>query len=51
MDYATTQNNLGNAYETLGEVEDKSQNCKKAIAAYKEALRIFTEKNTANHIT
>jgi t-SNARE complex subunit (syntaxin) len=42
--YAMTQNNLGNAYGTLAEVEDKSQNCKKAIATYKEALRVLTEK-------
>ena len=31
MEYATTQNNLGNAYTTLAEVEEKSSNYKKAI--------------------
>jgi tetratricopeptide (TPR) repeat protein len=40
--YAATQNNLGNAYRTLGEVRDKEQNVQAAIAAYKEALRVRT---------
>jgi len=43
MDYAMTQNNLGNAYRTLGEVEAKAENCKKAIKAYEEALKVFTK--------
>jgi tetratricopeptide (TPR) repeat protein len=43
MDYATTQNNLGNAYQTLAEVEDKAGNCKKAIQAFKEALSVYTK--------
>jgi len=42
MDYGMTQNNLGTAYGTLGEVEDKVANCKKAIAAYEEALKVYT---------
>ena len=37
-----TQNNLGNAYRTLAEVEDKTENCKKAIQAYMQALEIRT---------
>jgi len=40
--YAMTQNNLGNAYRTLGEVENKSANCQLAIAAFKEALKVRT---------
>ncbi|MDP2924508.1 MAG: tetratricopeptide repeat protein, partial [Candidatus Omnitrophota bacterium] len=43
MQYATTQNNLGTAYRTLGEVEAKAENCKKAIKAYEEALKVFTK--------
>ncbi|NIN68353.1 MAG: hypothetical protein GTO63_27330, partial [Anaerolineae bacterium] len=31
MDYGMTQNNLGNAYRTLAEVEEKAENCSKAI--------------------
>ena len=42
MQYAMTQNNLGNAYGTLAEVEAKAKNCKKAIKAYEEALRVYT---------
>ena len=40
-----TQNNIGNAYRTLAEVEDKAKNCKKAIEAYQNALKIFTEES------
>ena len=36
------QNNLGNAYQTLAEVENTADNCHKAIAAYDEALRVYT---------
>jgi len=42
-DYAMTQNNLGNAYWTLAEVEDKANNCRAAISAYEEALTIYTK--------
>jgi len=40
MQYAMTQNNLGNAYRTLAEVEEKAKNCRAAIDAYEEALKI-----------
>jgi tetratricopeptide (TPR) repeat protein len=43
MDYAMTQNNLGNAYTTLAQVEEKEENYKKAITAYEEALKVFTK--------
>ncbi len=43
MDYAMTQNNLGNAYRTLSEVEAKAENCKQAIKAYEEALKVYTK--------
>jgi len=43
MDYAMTQNNLGAAYGTLAEVEDKAGNCNKAIQAFKEALSVYTK--------
>ena len=42
MQYAMTQNNIGNAYGTLGEVENKVQNCKKSIVAFEEALKVTT---------
>jgi tetratricopeptide (TPR) repeat protein len=42
MQYGMTQNNLGTAYRTLGEVEEKAENCKKAIKAYEEALKVYT---------
>jgi len=42
MQYGMTQNNLGNAYNMLAEVEEKGANCAQAIAAYIEALRVYT---------
>jgi len=42
MDYAMTQNNLGNAYIRLAEVESKAVNCQKAIQTYEEALKVTT---------
>jgi len=43
MQYGTTQNNLGTAYRTLAEVEEKGENCRKAIEAYRQALGVYTE--------
>jgi hypothetical protein len=37
-----TQNNLGTAYQELSEIEDKADNCKKAIQAFDEALKVYT---------
>ena len=42
MQYGTTQNNLGAPYQTLAEVEAKAENCKRAIEAYAEALKVRT---------
>ena len=42
MQYGMTQNNLRNAYLTLGEVEDKAANRRKAVAACNEALKVYT---------
>jgi len=42
--YAKTQNNLGTAYGTLAEVQDKVENCNKAIQAFQEALKVYTSK-------
>jgi tetratricopeptide (TPR) repeat protein len=37
-----TQSNLGDTYRTLAEVENKAENCNRAIAACKEALKVHT---------
>ncbi|MCJ7459122.1 MAG: tetratricopeptide repeat protein, partial [candidate division Zixibacteria bacterium] len=42
MQYAVTQNNLGNAYGTLSEIDAKADNCTKAIKAFEEALKVYT---------
>lgn len=42
IQYAAAQNNLGSAYCILADVEDKTENCKRAIEAYKEALKVRT---------
>jgi len=44
MQYGTTQNNLGSAYQTLAGVEAKADNSKRAIEAYEEALEIYRER-------
>ena len=41
LDYAMTQNNLGNAYRQLP-VGDRAANLQKAIACYEQALRFCT---------
>jgi len=42
IQYAAAQNNLGNAYCILADVEDKTENCKRAIEAFQEALKVRT---------
>ena len=42
LDYAATQNNLGNVYSALAEVKDKEENLTKAVRAYEEALKVYT---------
>ncbi len=42
MDYAMTQNNLGNALRTLAGVEDTAANCRAAIRAFEAALQVYT---------
>ena len=46
-DWATTQNNLGNALARLGERESGTARLEEAVAAYREALEEFTEEETA----
>jgi tetratricopeptide (TPR) repeat protein len=42
MEYATVQNNLGNAYLELSAITDRSANVEKAVNAYRESLKVFT---------
>ena len=50
VEYAATQNNLGNAYSYLAGVRDSESNLEKAINAYGEALKIRTiEKYPINY--
>jgi len=44
VQWATTQNNLGNAYSDLP-TGDRAENLKKAIACYEAALRVYTERD------
>ena len=39
LDWATTQNNLGSALETLGERESGTARLEEAVAAYRDALQ------------
>jgi tetratricopeptide (TPR) repeat protein len=38
LDYAGTQNNQGNAYSDLAQVEDRADNLRRAITAFQQAL-------------
>jgi len=42
VQFAATQNNLGVAYRTLSDVENKARNCKRAVEAYESALIVYT---------
>ena len=42
LDWATTQNNLGNALATLGERESGTARLEEAVAAYRDALKEWT---------
>ena len=42
LDWATTQNNLGNALQTLGERERGTARLEEAVAAYRAALEEYT---------
>ena len=41
LDWATTQNNLGNALFRLGERESGTARLEEAVAAYREALKEY----------
>jgi tetratricopeptide (TPR) repeat protein len=42
VEYAMTQNNLGNAFGILSEIRDKEENLIRSIQAHGEALKIYT---------
>ena len=42
IDYAMTQYNLGNAFQTLARMEPKAKDCRLAIEAYSRALNVFS---------
>jgi tetratricopeptide (TPR) repeat protein len=50
LDWATTQNNLGNALRCLGEREKNPKLVEKAIEAYRSALEVFTESQATYYI-
>ena len=45
LDYATIQRNVGGVYGILLDVENKKDNCIKALENYKESLKVFIVKN------
>ncbi|MEE9409933.1 MAG: hypothetical protein V3V41_03310 [Candidatus Heimdallarchaeota archaeon] len=42
LQFAQTNNDLGNLYSSLAEIENKVENCHSAMSVYKEALKIYT---------
>ena len=46
LDWAVTQNNLGNALSRLGQREDGTPRLEMAVIAYQEALKEYTSDGT-----
>ena len=42
VDWARTQNNLGNALQVLGQLEHNMERLEEAVNAYDKALTVFT---------
>ena len=51
LDWAATQNNLGNALRSLGERESGTARLEEAVTAYQAALEEFTEENAPHYWT
>ena len=49
-DWATTQNNLGNALSRLGEREGGTARLEEAVAACNDALKIFVAAEVAYYV-
>ncbi len=49
LDWATTQNNLGNALQTLGERESGTARLEEAVEAYRAALQELTRERVPLH--
>jgi hypothetical protein len=49
LDWAMTQNNLGNALRALGERESGTAHFEEAVTAFSEAARELTEEKTPHH--
>ena len=49
LDWAATQNNLGNALLILAERERSTQRLKQAVAAYRAALEVFAAAGLHRH--
>jgi tetratricopeptide (TPR) repeat protein len=47
LDWATTQNNLGNAFQTLGLRENGIEKLEEAVEAYREALKEMTRERVS----
>ena len=50
LDWAATQNNLGNALRTLGEREDGTERLEQAVAAYQGALEVFRKAGASHYV-
>src|SRR5512132_729632 len=51
LDWAATQNNLGNALKTLGERESGTQRLEEAIEAYEGALEVFAAAQASYYVS
>ena len=51
LDWAATQNNLGNALATLGELESGTERLEQAVDAFRAALKVFSDEGSPRYRT
>ncbi len=50
MDWAMTQNNLGNALQVLGRQTSRVEQMNEAVAAYRAALEVYREAKASGYV-
>jgi hypothetical protein len=50
LDWAMTQNNLGNALQTLGERGSGTARLEEAVAAYRVCIEVFEHSGASHHL-
>jgi hypothetical protein len=50
LDWAMTQNNLGNALRALGERESGTARLEEAVAAFRDAIKVFEHSGASHYL-